>query len=90
MSNDIQAARKFTEEELELKKRFYDYFEMRTKNFLGRVLTQIDASVAEERQNKALKDLIKSQCHDFMCDIQGYASNQPGELRPWGHSINLQ
>lgn len=80
-----------SEEVMQAKRFFYEHFEARGKRFLGKILTQIDASIVDERQNKALKDLIKSECNEFMWELQDYASDNPGipNGARWAHSVNL-
>ena|SRR3990167_6819073 len=48
-------------------------------NFLmGKVLTIIDASIADERQNKALKDLIKNSFREQMDWVTKVSTNHFG------------
>jgi len=39
----------------------HDYFEDLLCNFEGKILTIVDASIPEGKQNKCVKDLIKSE-----------------------------
>lgn len=57
----------------------------------GEILTIIDSAIVEPKQNKAIKDLIKSRIRSCMSAIQTCASDidsEKGEGR-WGHSINF-
>lgn len=45
---------------------------------LGRILTQIDASIADDRQNKALKDLLKQQVRAWYEDLEECAGYDRG------------
>lgn len=61
------------------------------RNLTGEILTIIDSSIIEERQNKAVKDLVKSRIKYWMNNIQSSASKRDSDngLGRWGHSINI-
>ncbi len=42
----------------------YSFIQSNLRNMLGRVLTVIDASIIEPRQNKAVKDIIRNEFID--------------------------
>ena len=46
----------------------------------GQLLTIIDASIANERQNKHVKDLIKSAIDQYRCDKRSNLDNCFGEV----------
>lgn len=50
----------------------YDYFENVLKSVAGSILTIIDASIADGRQNKCVKDLIKSAISEKIYRLQKY------------------
>lgn len=62
----------------------YSVWETNLKDLAGKILTIIDASIPEGKQNKCVKDLVKKEFRDFIWDIQKFYSNGS-----WGHSINL-
>ncbi|MFA6201434.1 MAG: hypothetical protein WC679_13615, partial [Bacteroidales bacterium] len=47
----------------------YNFIQYRLGSMLGRILTIIDASIADGRQNKAIKDLIKSKFVDEYAEL---------------------
>lgn len=57
----------------------------------GEILTIIDSAVIDPRQNKAIKDLIKSRIKDCVWSIQKCASGiDAGKgVGRWGKSINF-
>lgn len=68
----------------------YTDFEHRAKECLGEVLTVIDATLPEERQNKAMKDVIKKIVHRMLSQAQRYCSDMDSkEGASWGSSINI-
>ena len=48
----------------------YDRVEIDLKNLTGKILTVIDGAIIEERQNKAVKDQIKSVVRDLLYRYQ--------------------
>jgi len=42
------------------------------KHLLGRILTIVDASIADKQQNKALKDLIKQEVRNLLFQYQDF------------------
>ena len=40
------------------------------KTLAGRILTVIDASIIDDRQNKAMKDIVKGHIHKFLYQYQ--------------------
>lgn len=49
----------------------YSFMQWRNRRLLGKILTIIDASIADVKQNKAVKDLIKNnffQEYEEVCD----------------------
>ena len=55
---------KFTNEKLQINKVLFGDIEHRVEYLKGRVLTIIDSAISNEIQNKATKDLIKTEiCH---------------------------
>lgn len=68
----------------------YSEFERLAKECLGEVLTVIDASLPEERQNKAMKDVIKKIVHRMLSESQSFCSRMDKkDGATWGGSINL-
>jgi len=63
----------------------YSYIEGLLRVLSGRVLTVIDASIPDERQNKATKDLVKKEFWTSINKVQEYYWN--GDK---GHSVNLE
>ena len=57
----------------------------------GEILTIIDSAIVESKQNKAIKDLIKSRIRSCVAKIQTRASgiDSDGKNTSWGHSINF-
>lgn len=51
----------------------YDFVESVVKKLSGNVLTIIDAVTTEEKQNKAIKDLVKEAVRDSFDKLQDYA-----------------
>ena len=62
----------------------YWEIEDQTRTFAGRILTIIDASITGQ-QNKALKDLVRSEIHELLFYFQNKASQ--GDL---GHFVQLE
>lgn len=48
----------------------YDYFHQTVSDILGKVLTIIDASIVDQRQNKSVKDLVKQTAWKELRDVQ--------------------
>lgn len=69
----------------------YEEVEMHIIQYLtGKILTVIDSSITEPRQNKAVKDLIKNHIRDEMYKLQASASFFDGGDKPsWGHGISF-
>lgn len=62
----------------------YGRIESKVKHLTGEILTIIDASISEEKQNKALKDVIKGRIADCLFNLQDYCFENKK-----GHSISL-
>jgi len=62
----------------------YYLLENDAKNLSGKILTLIDASIADKQQNKALKDLIKQRFRDYIFDLQRQFFE-----KGHGHSVDL-
>jgi diphthamide synthase (EF-2-diphthine--ammonia ligase) len=99
MSKSFETDTKFVDELDDLTKRVaklmpeckivsHEYFEDLLNHFEGRILTIIDASLPEGKQNKCVKDLIKFEYYDTLnkhndfygihgCGSIGEQSNQP-------------
>lgn len=68
----------------------YNEFEKSVKECLGEVLTIIDATYSEERQNKAMKDVVKKTFHRMLAKTQQFCSEMDKkEGASWGSSIEL-
>jgi len=52
----------------------YTDLEYEIRTLSGKLLTIIDASIIEERSNKAIKDLIKSEIRNILFHYQDYCS----------------
>lgn len=63
----------------------YSYIEGLLRVLSGRVLTVIDASISDERQNKATKDLVKKEFWTSIFKVQEYYWKDHK-----GHSVNLK
>jgi len=64
---------------------------------LGRVLTIIDSAIAEEKQNKAIKDLIRQAVwdkeyfsDDFPNIISQYVEKYNPEMKKWLNQLTLK
>jgi hypothetical protein len=73
---------------------FYDFYQdierIIIHQLTGEVLTVIDSSIVEERQNKAVKDLIKNKIRSAVAEIQTIASSQDSkDGKGWGQSIQF-
>ena len=66
----------------------YYYIEDNFRNLSGKILTIIDASISEERQNKCVKDLIKAEFSKRIIEIQHFY-NEGKEKGHWGHSVQF-
>ncbi len=55
------------------------------KSLTGAILTIIDSAIIEEKQNKAVKDLIKAKFSRLLYRYQDYCSQGN-----WGHSVVLE
>jgi hypothetical protein len=64
----------------------YNYIEDNFRHLAGKILTIIDASISENRQNKCIKDLIKSEFSEKIYDVQRFY-NEGKEKGHWGHSV---
>ena len=62
----------------------YPRIEDDVRDLAGRILTVIDASVPSESQNKAMKDIVKSEIRSFLLRYQNYCYD--GKL---GHSVSI-
>jgi len=69
----------------EEKKVSYYYIEDMLRMLSGRVLTIIDASISEEKQNKAIKDLVKKEIWTQINKLQYFYW---GDKQ--GHSVKLE
>lgn len=49
----------------------YSYVHSKVSRVVGQVLTVIDASIIDPKQNKAMKDLIRGIVSDFYCEVSG-------------------
>jgi len=49
----------------------YNIIEKYCINFLGEILTIIDATYSEERQNKAMKDVVRQSLYRMLNNMQG-------------------
>jgi len=61
----------------------YSAIEHKVKQMAGEILTIVDASIVDEKQNKALKDLVKGRIRETLFDFQGLCLNGSG------HSIQF-
>ena len=48
----------------------YSGIEANTRELAGKILTIIDASISDERQNKSIKDLIKKEIRQYLFYFQ--------------------
>ena len=80
----LKKDKKGTNENSNVKEVHYSYFEQELKLLAGRVLTIIDASVNDHRQNKAMKDLIKGEFYERFSALQEFYWEDTA-----GHSVNL-
>ena len=70
--------------------RAYAEFEKQAKECLGELLTIVDATYGEERQNKAMKDVVKKTFYRMLSKSQTFCSNMDAkDGASWGNSINL-
>jgi len=67
----------------------YDYAENGIRHLSGKILTIIDGSIVNEKQNKAVKDQIKSQITKLLCDFQEFAFKDENGNQTKGHSVKL-
>ena len=67
----------------------YSLSEDNVKRLAGKVLTLIDASIAEDKQNKAMKDLVKQYFRETIEQFQSFWFYQDGNGPTKGHSVNL-
>lgn len=77
--------KKVTEYNGDLKIVHYEFFEDQYRILAGRILTIIDASIAEKQQNKCVKDLVKSEFYRRINELQDFYYQ--GKK---GHSVNLE
>ena len=63
----------------------YNRIESMLKRLTGQILTIIDAAVYEEKQNKALKDVIKGRIADCLFNFQDICFENKQ-----GHSVRLE
>lgn len=56
----------------------YSRIEDDVRDLSGRLLTILDASFVNESQNKAVKDLVKTQIREFLLRYQSYCLNKEG------------
>lgn len=54
----------------------HSVFEKTAKTFLGKVLTVIDASISDKKQNKAIKDIIKNDYVNMIMLMVEHTYNQ--------------
>ena len=50
----------------------YSHTEWYLRRLTGQILTIIDASISELKQNKAIKDLIKNEIRENLLEMQTY------------------
>ena len=62
----------------------YEAIEQDIKSLTGKILTIIDGAITDERQNKAIKDQIKSEIRSLLFSYQKQCSEGKA-----GHSIQL-
>lgn len=62
----------------------YDLVKNNTKKLAGKILTIIDGSIAKDEQNKAVKDLIRSEIKEFLLGLQLHFWKDTG----MGESVN--
>lgn len=53
-----------------VKRVHYDFIEEQFRILAGKVLTIIDASIPDQRQNKCLKDIIRAEFYRRIDDVQ--------------------
>lgn len=71
--------------------RAYTEFEHNVKECLGELLTIVDATYGEERQNKAMKDVVKKTFYRMLSKSQQYCSDMDSKNgASWGNSIHLE
>lgn len=69
----------------------YHEFEKNVKECLGEILTIVDATYSEERQNKAMKDVVKKTFHRMLAKSQRFCSEMDSKNgASWGSEINLE
>lgn len=63
----------------------YYYVEAQFRALSGRILTFIDMSIPDARQNKAFKDIIKQEFYKRLSEVQSECSDGRA-----GHSVVLE
>ena len=84
MINLVELEKKVKEFNINYKIVHYNYFEQEYRLLSGKILTIIDASIADKQQNKCVKDLIKSEFYRRINDLQNFYFNGVS-----GHTVNL-
>lgn len=67
---------------------YYSQFEMHSRECLGEILTVIDATITNEQQNKAMKDVIKKSFYQTLTRVQKFCSDKDTvNGATWGQSV---
>jgi len=85
---------KISKGEEEISNKYYDFYQyiedIMVNELTGRILTIIDGSITNERQNKSVKDQIKREIRSTIGKVQTYASDKDSvNGRSWGGSIEF-
>lgn len=62
-----------------IKDQYCDIVVFHFRRLAGKVLTVIDASIADAKQNKAMKDLLKKAFSEQISDVREYFGSKKGE-----------